>query len=274
MKKNIHSQKSYAIQSMIIMIIILATTLFSWNANVQAAPGAIAQVLVGSAVSAKTEATIKAEKELDSLIAFEKQIKEQISEATINRTKLLSQKRAELRDTRKKRDDAINQEISIIKAGKERQAALIKELKAQLALAKKNKYAISINSLELSIKQAEAKLADYNSKLKNASSRLTESYNIYKSAYNDLTRCDAELKKIIDSGNEFEKKIKNQKEDFKNTKNEYNQAIKNKNYVTAERLIGSLLSIQSGINKNYENILEIKLSAKRDYYQMVVNYRV
>ena len=202
----------------LVAIITIAATLLLWGANVSAVQDAVLRAS-GNLPAEKTAATLKAEKELEKLTAKEKQIKEQITEATINRSKLLAQKRAVLKEVRKKRDDAINKEISGIKVNKERQAALIKELKNQLAAAKKTKSTVLITALELSVKLAEVKLKEINDNLKKANDKLSKSYTDYKTVYDNLTRLDADMKKVLDLNSDTEKKIKNQKEDLKNTKN-------------------------------------------------------
>jgi chromosome segregation ATPase len=228
----------------------------------------------GDLPAAKTEKTVKAEKELEKLTAKEKQIKERISEATINRARLLAQKRAELKQIRQKREEPINKEIARLKEKKAGQTALIRELKSQLTAAKKNKSKFTISALEISIALAESRLDDVNADLKKANDRLTKSYNDYKALYDKFTNQDEALRKILDLNAETEKKIKRQKEDFNGTKGEFNQSVRNKDFLTAERRMDSLVFIQTGINDNYAEIVEIKLKVKSDYYEQIVNYRI
>ena len=228
----------------------------------------------GDVPAAKTDKTIRAEKELEKLTAKEKTLKEQISAATINRSKLLAQKRADLRQIRQKRDEEINKIITEVKAKKAKQATLVGDLKKSLATAKKNKNKVMITSLEMSIVFAGSKLNDINAELKKANDKLAQSYKDYKSVYDQLTRLDAGLKKILDINLETEKKIKDQKIDYKNTKTQYKQSIKIKDFLTAERRMDSLVFIQTGILDNYAYILDIKLKVKSDYYEQIVNYRI
>jgi cell division protein FtsB len=228
----------------------------------------------GNLPAAKTENTIKAEKELEKLTAKEKQLKDQINDATINRSKLLTQKRADLKQIRQKRDDVIKREITAIKDKKERQAKLIRDLKKQLAIMRKIKNKFAASALETTILLADIKLQDINDDLKVANDKLSQSYKDYKEIYDELTRLDYELKKILDLNDDTEKKIKDQKADFQNEKALYNQSVKSKDFLTAERKMDTLVFIQTGVVNNYANILDIKLKFKSDYYQMVVNYKL
>jgi len=131
-----------------------------------------------------------------------------------------------------------------------------------------------VSTLDISVKIAEIKLDDINAELKKANGKLTQSYNDYKSVYDQLTRQDAALKKILDINTETDKKIKAQKQDYQNVKTEYNQSIKTKDFLTAERRMDTLVFIQTGIIGNYEYILDIKNKVKSDYYEQIVNYRI
>ena len=262
-------KKSYALN--ILIVFIIAALVYGQ------ASYAVSDALrraSGDLPASKTETTIKAEKELDKLLVKEKSLKEQINGATINRSKLLGQKRAELKQQRQKRDDAINKEIMGIKLKKTKQTSLIQELKKQLTAAKKKKNNIMVSTLDISVKIAEIKLNDINAELKKANGKLTQSYNDYKSVYDQLTRQDAALKKILDINTETDKKIKAQKQDYQNVKTEYNQSIKTKDFLTAERRMDTLVFIQTGIIGNYEYILDIKNKVKSDYYEQIVNYRI
>ncbi|MDR1060255.1 MAG: hypothetical protein LBL83_03370, partial [Clostridiales bacterium] len=72
----------------------------------------------GNYPKAKTEQTVKSEKELAKLAEYETRIKASIKDAEISRTKLLAQKRAELKQIRKVRDDAAKKELEEIKGRK------------------------------------------------------------------------------------------------------------------------------------------------------------
>ena len=257
----------------IVMVIALIIPVFAGGTVSYATAEALLRAS-GDVPKAKTEKTIKTEKDLDKLVAKEKTLKEQISDATINRSKLLAAKRAELKQARQKRDDVILIEITSIKVKRTKQADLLKGLKKQLTAAKKNKNNIMISALEVSIAIAEIKYEDMNAELKKANAKLTQSYNDYKSVYDKLTRQDAELKKILDINTETEKRIKTQKQDYQTVKNEYNQSIKTKDFLTAEKRMDSLLFIQTGVITNYEYILDIKKKVKSDYYEQIVNYRI
>ena len=256
--------------------ILLCVSLIFCIAGKCAAAGAAPDAVLrasGDTPSSKTAKTIKDEKELEKLTAKEKQLKEQITAATINRSKILAQKRAELKLIRQARDDAINRDITSIKARKAKQAELVRVLKNQLAAEKKGKNKIAIAAAEASVKAAEKKLADINNELKIANDRLTKSYKDYKAVYDNLTRLDEEIKKVLDINIETEKKVKGQKTDFSNTKSEYNQSVRNKDFLTAERRMASLVFIQGGINESYEKILDIKLKVKSDYTALIINYK-
>lgn len=228
----------------------------------------------GDTPSAKTEKTVKAEKELEKLTAAEKKLKEQITESAINRSKLLAQKRAELKQVRQIRDAAINKELDSLKTKKVKQTAFIAEAKTQLSEAKKKKNAISQATLEITLKAAQSKLTEINADIKESKEKLAKSYQDYKAIYDNLTYLDSEMKKMLDTNQAAELKIKEQKTDFSKTKGEYNQSLKDKDYLTAERRMESLVFIQTGINDNYSGILNIKLKVKSDYYAQIVNYRI
>ena len=257
----------------IVIILALAAALSTAYGHVAAGTDAL-QRASGTAPAAKTEQTVKAEKELEKLKTKEKQIKDNITAATINRSRLLAQKRADLKQARQKREEPVKKEVTDLKAKKTKQTALIKETKSKLAAAKKEKKTITVTTLEASLKTAEKTLADINAKLTAANAKLAKSYTNYKALYDQFTRTDAGIKKILDINKETEAKIKAQKEDLKNTKSEYDQYIKNKDFLSAERRMNSLVFIQTGINDNYSNILEIKQKVKSDYYAQIVNYKI
>ena len=110
--------------------------------------------------------------------------------------------------------------------------------------------------------------------LKKARERLAKSYQDYKVIYDNLTRLDAAMKNMLDENLAAELKLKEQKADFTKTKGEYNDSIKNKDYLTAERRMDSLVFIQTGIVDNYSSILNIKLKVKNDYHALIVNYYI
>jgi chromosome segregation ATPase len=229
----------------------------------------------GDLPAAKTEQTVKAEKELARLTEKEKGLKSQISAATINRSKLLSQKRAELKAARLKRDEAIKKEIEAIKTRKERQEALIRDLKKQLAELKKiTKSKVAAVAAEAAIAIAQSKLDGIKTELKQANDRLSKSYQDYKTAYDRLTYLDGELKKILDMADGVQKKITAQKADYKNVKSEYAKALKAKDFLLAQRRMDSLVFIQQGVNNNYEMILDYRMRFKSDYQVQIVNYKV
>jgi hypothetical protein len=228
----------------------------------------------GDLPTAKTEKTIKSEKELERLASDEKALKERILEATINRSKLLSQKRSELRLARQKRDEGINAEITALKNKKTKQANIVREIKAGLSMAKKLKSKLAATTLEISLIAAEIKLDDINADLRKANEKLSKSYADYKAIYDYLTKKDEELKKILDINSDAESKIKLYKADFKETKSEYDMSVKGKDFLTAERRMSSLVFIQTAINNGYSGILDIKQKVKSDYYNQIVNYSI
>jgi len=255
----------------IITTVFLAASILICGAGSASASDA-ARRAAGDVPSAKTDITVKAERELDRLLAAEKALKEKISGATINRSKLLAQKRAELKEARQKRDGPISNEITKIKDKKAAQTELIRDIKNKLAAAKKNKNVVSTGTYEANLKKANDELVKINASLVAANERLKQSYNKYKTSYDSLTQIDSGIKEILELNKETEKKIKEQKADFSNTKKEYNQSIKNKDFLTAEHRMNSLVFIQTGINGNYTDVLNIKLKVKSDYYELIVNF--
>lgn len=238
------------------------------------AAGSVSQQPSGGYPKAKTENTVKAEKELEKLAAKENTLKRQITASTINRSKLLTQKRAELKEARQKRDAAIKKEIEGIKAKKEKQAQLIRELNTQLASVKKTKQQMAIASVEVSIRIAKFDLGEIDAKLKTADDRLKKSYKDYKSAYDSLAYLDGELKKSLDLAVEVEARIKAQKNDLRDARNGYSRYIKDKDFLAAEKKMESLVTIQSGINANYETVLACRKKFKSDFYEQVLNCRI
>ena len=254
-----------------LMIVAVAASIWLSCDGALAAQNAANQA---QAQGGKTQNTIRAESELERLTESEKQLKGQITEATINRSKLLSQKRTELRYARFTRDESINKEISGIKDRKNRQTALIADMKKQLAQAKREKNNGAVSTLEVLLRLADIRLVEINEDLKKANGKLTQSYNDYKAVYEKLTEQDAQLKKYLERNVSTESAIKQQKEDFRAKKNEYNQSIRSKDYMAAERAMNALVSIQAAINANYERVLEVKRKVKDDYYEKIVYYRV
>ena len=253
--------------------IALYAVILLGGARAHAVPDAVLRAS-GAAPAAKTEQTIKLEKELERLVAREKSLKEQITAATINRAKLLAQKRADLKQARIRRDDAINKDIAAIKAKKDKQTLLIRELKNQLTIIRKSKSQLAISAAEVTIALAQAKLDDINAELKKANDRLSQSYKNYKTVYDRLTYLDIELKKILDMGAEIENKIKAQKADFSNVKSEYGECVRKKDFLAAEKKMSSLVFIQTGVNDNYVLVLDFRKRFKSDYYEQIVNYTI
>ena len=249
---------------------VLAAAILIYGAVTPAASDA-ARRASGDVPNAKTTNTLAAEKELNKLAAAEKSLKEHINSATINRSKLLAQKRSELKEARQKRDVKINNEITKIKEKKTAQNDLIRDLKNKLAAAKKIKNVNAAGTYEVNLKKANEELNGINAELSKANERLAQSYNVYKTAYDSLTQIDSGIKDILDLNKPTEKKIKDQKTDFSNTKKAYNQSVKDRDFLTAENRMNSLVFIQTGINDNYASILNIKLKVKSDYYALIVN---
>jgi len=154
--------KNHAARLFTAAALSVAMALCGLCASVEAssAPDAVLRAS-GNVPPAKTAKTEKDENELKRLATKEKQLKEQIQAATINRSKILAQKRSELKLARHARDEAINKDITSINAKKTIQADLLRDLKNQLSTAKKNNNKIKIASLESSIKTAEKKLEGY-----------------------------------------------------------------------------------------------------------------
>jgi len=261
------------ISAMLAAIVILPIFLSIGGVRAHAVPDAVLRAS-GEIPAAKTERTVKLEKELEKLAAKEKSLKDQIAATAINRSKLLAQKRADLKLIRQNRDDSIRKDIEKIKEKKDRQNLIIRELKDQLSLIKKTKNKVAITTLEVSIRMAQVKLTEINADLKIANGKLSQSYKDYKAVYDRLTYLDNELKAILDLGAEVENKIKDQKADFKNTRNEFNEHMKKKDFISAERKMESLIFIQTGINDNYVLVLDYRQRFKSDYYALIVNYKL
>jgi hypothetical protein len=228
----------------------------------------------GTYPKAKTEQTLLSEKELSKLTESEKQLKASIKEAEISRSKLLAQKRAELRQIRKARDDVIKAEIEEIKGRKATQEAFVKDLKKQLATAKKTKIALAVTTVEIAVKLASSKLDGIAAEKKKADAKLSKSYQDYKATYDLLTARDLALKKILERAAEVNVKIRGQKDEFKKLKDAYSKNIKAKEFLAAQGQMAGLVVIQKNINSNYGYVLDYKMQFKSDYYAQVVNYKL
>ena len=254
---------------------ILLLTLFLLLAlsHVPGFSGAVA--VAASAPSEKPAQLVANEAELKQLADKESDIKKSISDETINRSKLLAQKRAELKEVRKKRDDALNKEKSDLKAKRDKQDLLVKEFKRQKTNIKKlTKNAVALAAIDISIALAEAKLNDYKAQYDAVNKKLTKSYEDYKTVYDKLTNTDLSLKKNLDKIESYERDIKTLKDEQKKQKNEYNKNIKEKNYMSAQRAMNAQLAGQKAINNNYSQILAIRKKFKSDYYVLIVNYKI
>jgi len=263
--------KGVSLIALSIVTVFLFLFIFGGGATSYAASNGAVKTSVAE-VKSKTDATLKAEKDLEKLTANEKTIKEQISAETINRSKLLAQKRAEIKGVRLARDEVIKKNMANVRDKKTKQANLIKELKIQLANARKNKNQYAIAAAQITINLAQLRLSELNADLKILTGRLSQSYKDYKAVYDKLTDLDATTKKILDKNIDTEKKIKEQKAEFKIIKAEYNQLIKSKDFASAEKKMNTLVSIQTAINSNYEKILSVKKTFKSEYYKAIVNY--
>ncbi|MDR1439769.1 MAG: hypothetical protein LBJ10_07085 [Clostridiales bacterium] len=228
----------------------------------------------GDYPKAKTEQTVKSEKELAKLAESEKQLKASIKEAEISRSKLLAQKRADLKQIRKGRDDAIKAQIEEIKGRKTRQETLVRDLKKQLAAAKKTKNAIAITASELAVKLASSKLDSIAAEKKTADAKLSKSYQDYKATYDILTARDLALKKLLEQADAIKAKITGQKEEFKKLKDTYGKNIKAKEFLTAQGQMAGLVVLQRSINANYDLVMHFKKQFKSDYYAQIVNYKL
>jgi hypothetical protein len=253
--------------------VLLSLAFIAGGARAYAVPDAVIRAS-GAAPAAKTAQTVSLEKDLEKLAAKEKSLKDQIAAASINKSKLLAQKRSDLKLARQKRDEAINRDIAKIKEKKERQNIIIRELKSQLMIIKKGKNKFAISAMEVSIGLAQVRLTEINADLKIANGRLSQSYKDYKAVYDRLTFIDGELKKNYDAGVEIEGKIKMQKADLKNVKGEYGECVRKKDFLSAERKMGSMVFIQTGINDNYVLVLDNRNRYKNDYYEQIVNYKL
>ena len=239
-------------------------------------PGLSGIVAVAASVPSEKPTQLAAnEAELKQLADKESEIKKSISDETINRSKLLAQKRAELKEVRKKRDDALNKEKADVKVKRDKQDVLVKELKRQKTNIKKlTKNAVALAAIDISIALAEAKLKDYKAQYDAVNKKLSKSYEDYKTVYDKLTSADLGLKKNLDKIEPYERDIKALKDEQKKQKDEYNKNIKAKDYSAAQRAMNAQLAGQRAINNNYSQILAIRKKFKSDYYALIVNYKI
>ena len=228
----------------------------------------------GTPPTAKTEQTVQSESELKRLTEEEKTIKASIKNETINRAKLLAQKRADLKVIRQTRDELIKTEVAEIKGRKDKQAEFVKTLKKQLPPLKKLKNKVAIAALEATIAVAQIKLDGIDKEYKAAKDRLTKSYQDYKKVYDNLTNLDNSLKIILDGIDPLQKNITTLKEEMKTVKSVYTAGLKNKDFVTAQEKAAQMVQIQNKINLNHSLILDCRKHFKSEYTQKIVNYQL
>ena len=259
---------------------VVCSVILVWLIVMQTAFGSFAtssDVLLrasGSAPTSKTEQTVKAENDLKKLTDEEKKIKESIKNETINRSKLLAQKRAELKAIRQKRDDVIRKEIDEIKRRLDKQKETVKQLKNQLAALKKQKNKIAIATMEASVAVAQLSLNAVEKEHKAAKDKLSKSYQDYKQVYDQLTNQDYNLKSILDKIEPLQKKNAIWATEIKTVKSDYNASIKKKDFLTAQTKMNRIVEIQKEINANHHMILDYRQYFKSEYYLKVVNFKL
>ena len=228
----------------------------------------------GTAPTSKTDQTIRAENELKKLKEEEKKLKESIKNETINRAKLLAQKRADLKSIRQKRDEPIKKDVDAIKGRKDKQAALLKELKKQLSALKKAKSHVAVSALEVTITLAQIKLDDIKKEYKSAKDKLSKSYQDYKQVYEKMTVLDKSLKTILNQIEPLQKKIITFKAEMKTVKSDYTSSNKNKDFTAAQHKMERMVQLQKSINTNHSLILDCRKHFKSEYTLKVVNYKL
>ena len=228
----------------------------------------------GSAPTSKTAQTVKAESELKKLTEEEKKLKESIKDETINRSKLLAQKRADLKAIRLKRDESIRKEIDEIKGRKDQQAATVKQLKSQLSALKKLKNKLAITTMEAAVAVAQIKLDGIDKEYKSAKDKLSKSYQDYKKIYDQLTNQDYSLKSILDKIEPLQKKNSVWVAEMKAVKSDYSASIKKKDFLTAQTQMNRIVQIQKEVNANHYMILDYRKYFKSEYYLKIVNFKL
>ena len=280
MRERINKQRGRQKQSTMILCIFLSWLMLTQmvfagqagsNAASQKAGGA-PTASSGTPPTAKTEQTVQSESELKRLTEEEKTIKASIKNETINRAKLLAQKRADLKVIRQTRDELIKTEVAEIKGRKDKQAEFVKTLKKQLPPLKKLKNKVAITALEATIAVAQIKLDSIDKEYKAAKDQLTKSYQDYKKVYDNLTNLDNSLKIILDGIDPLQKKITTLKEEMKTVKSAYTAGLKNKDFVTAQEKAAQMVQIQNKINLNHSLILDCRKHFKGEYTRKIVDY--
>ena len=259
--------------ALIMILVMIALLLFSVQTHSYGASNATTSTSTG-AFAGKPAQLITSENELKEQAAKESELKKSITSETINRSKLLAQKRAELKDIRKKRDDALNKEKADIKARRDKQAEIVKTYKGQRASVKKANSPVALTALDVVIALAEGKLSDLRMQYDTINKKLSQSYADYKNTYQKLTNIDLELKKMLDGVAAYEQSIKLRKAEQKKLQTEYNKNVKAKDFSAAQKIVNSQLTEQREINGTYTKILEIRKKFKSEYYSKLVNIKL